>query len=237
MEYKEFETIFMEKAKECDINVKNLEKFYHYMKLLLDWNEKINLTAITKPEDIIEKHFLDSLTIQKYIKENEKVIDVGTGAGFPGIPLAICNEFNITLLDSLNKRVNFLNDVKEKLKLNNVQNIHGRAEEIAQDLKYREKFDIATSRAVAPMNVLIEYLLPFVKIGGICICMKGPNVKEEMLNIDKVVKLLGGSIQNIENIKLLDGKIERNIVIIKKEMQTPKKYPRKVGTPSKSPLQ
>ena len=237
MEYKEFETIFMEKAKECDINVKNLEKFYHYMKLLLDWNEKINLTAITKPEDIIEKHFLDSLTIQKYIKENEKVIDVGTGAGFPGIPLAICNEFNITLLDSLNKRVNFLNDVKEKLKLNNVQNIHGRAEEIAQDLKYREKFDIATSRAVAPMNVLIEYLLPFVKIGGICICMKGPNVKEEMLNIDKVVKLLGGSIQNIENIKLLDGKIERNIVIIKKEMQTPKKYPRKAGTPSKSPLQ
>lgn len=237
MEYKEFEKIFIEKAKECDINIKNIEKFYQYMNLLLEWNEKINLTAITKPEDMIEKHFLDSLTIQKYIKENEKVIDVGTGAGFPGIPLAICNNFNLTLLDSLNKRVNFLNEVKEKLELNNIQNIHGRAEEIAQNVKYREKFDIATSRAVAPMNVLLEYLLPFVKVGGICLCMKGPNVKEEMFNIEKVVKLLGGSVQKIENIKLLDGKIERNIVIVKKEIQTPRKYPRKAGTPSKTPLQ
>ena len=112
MEYSVFEKKFIEKAKECNININNIEKFYKFMELLLEWNEKINLTAITKPEEILEKHFLDSLTIQKYIKENDKVIDVGTGAGFPGIPLAICNDFNITLLDSLNKRVNFLNEVK-----------------------------------------------------------------------------------------------------------------------------
>lgn len=236
MEYSVFEKKFIEKAKECNININNIEKFYKFMELLIEWNEKINLTAITKPDEILEKHFLDSLTIQKYIKENDKVIDVGTGAGFPGIPLAICNNFNITLLDSLNKRVNFLNEVKEQISLKNVETIHGRAEEIAQNPKYREKYDIATSRAVAPMNVLLEYLLPFVKVGGLCLCMKGPNVKEEMENTENALKILGGSIQKIENIKLLDGKIERNIVAIKKEKQTPSKYPRKAGTPSKQPL-
>src|SRR5699024_8473899 len=155
---------------------------------------------------------------------------------FPGIPLAICNDFNITLLDSLNKRVNFLNEVKEQISLKNVETIHGRAEEIAQNPKYREKYDIATSRAVAPMNVLLEYLLPFVKVGGLCLCMKGHNVKEEMENTENALKILGGSIQKIENIKLLDGKIERNIVIIKKEKQTPSKYPRKAGSTRKQNL-
>lgn len=236
MEYSEFERSFIGKAKECNINVNNCEKFYNYMNLLIEWNEKINLTAITKPEDIIEKHFLDSLSIQKYIKENDKIIDVGTGAGFPGIPIAITTKTNITLLDSLNKRVKFLNEVKENLNLNNVETIHGRAEEVAKMNKYREKFNIATSRAVAPMNVLLEYLLPFVKVGGLCLCMKGPNYKDEMTNINNVANILGGTIENIENIKLLDGKIERNIIVFKKEKNTPSRYPRKAGTPSKEPL-
>lgn len=236
MEYSEFERSFIGKAKECNINVNNCEKFYNYMNLLIEWNENINLTAITKPEDIIEKHFLDSLSIQKYIKENDKIIDVGTGAGFPGIPIAITTKTNITLLDSLNKRVKFLNEVKENLNLNNVETIHGRAEEVAKMNKYREKFNIATSRAVAPMNVLLEYLLPFVKVGGLCLCMKGPNYKDEMTNINNVANILGGTIENIENIKLLDGKIERNIIVFKKEKNTPSRYPRKAGTPSKEPL-
>ncbi len=236
MEYSEFERSFIGKAKECNINVNNCEKFYNYMNLLIEWNEKINLTAITKPEDIIEKHFLDSLSIQKYIKENDKIIDVGTGAGFPGIPIAITTKTNITLLDSLNKRVKFLNEVKENLNLDNVETIHGRAEEVAKMNKYREKFNIATSRAVAPMNVLLEYLLPFVKVGGLCLCMKGPNYKDEMTNINNVANILGGTIENIENIKLLDGKIERNIIVFKKEKNTPSRYPRKAGTPSKEPL-
>ena len=236
MEYSEFERSFIGKAKECNINVNNCEKFYNYMNLLIEWNEKINLTAITKPEDIIEKHFLDSLSIQKYIKENDKIIDVGTGAGFPGIPIAITTKTNITLLDSLNKRVKFLNEVKENLNLDNVETIHGRAEEVAKMNKYREKFNIATSRAVAPMNVLLEYLLPFVKVGGLCLCMKGPNYKDEMTNINNVANILGGTIENIENIKLLDGKIERNVIVIKKKKNTPSRYPRKAGTPSKEPL-
>ena len=178
----------------------------------------------------------DMKDIYMKLKENDKIIDVGTGAGFPGIPIAITTKTNITLLDSLNKRVKFLNEVKENLNLNNVETIHGRAEEVAKMNKYREKFNIATSRAVAPMNVLLEYLLPFVKVGGLCLCMKGPNYKDEMTNINNVENILGGTIENIENIKLLDGKIERNIIVFKKEKNTPSRYPRKAGTPSKEPL-
>lgn len=236
MEYADFEKIFLENSDKMQIEVKNIEKFYKYMKLLLEWNEKINLTTIVEPEQIIVKHFLDSLTIKKYIEDEKNIIDVGTGAGFPGMPLAIEKNNNVTLLDSLNKRINFLNDVKEKIGLENVVTVHSRAEDAAKDKKYRECFDYAVSRAVAPMNVLLEYLLPFVKVGGKVICMKGPNVKEEMDNSEKVAKILGGKIEKVEELEIPEIDMKRTVVIVKKIEKTSSKYPRKAGTPSKEPL-
>lgn len=236
MEYKEFENILEEEAREMGLEIKQPKQFYEYMQLLLEWNEKINLTAITEPKEIIVKHFLDSLTIQKYIKQEDKIIDVGTGAGFPGVPLAIENSNNIVLLDSLNKRINFLNDIKEKLNLKNVENTHNRAEDAAKMVEYREKFDVAVSRAVAPMNILVEYLLPFVKKGGKVLCMKGPKVNEEIELAKNAIKILGGELEKIEQIEISEEKMQRNIVIIKKVNQTPEKYPRKAGIPSKEPL-
>lgn len=236
MEYADFEKIFLENSDKMQIEVKNIEKFYKYMQLLLEWNEKINLTTIVEPEQIIVKHFLDSLTIKKYIEDKKNIIDVGTGAGFPGMPLAIEKNNNVTLLDSLNKRINFLNDVKEKIGLENVVTVHSRAEDAAKDKKYRECFDYAVSRAVAPMNVLLEYLLPFVKVGGKVICMKGPNVKEEMDNSEKVAKILGGKIEKVEELEIPEIDMKRTAVIVKKIEKTSSKYPRKAGTPSKEPL-
>ena len=227
-----------EKSKKIGINLKqiDLEKFYDYMNLLLEWNEKINLTAITEPKEIILKHFIDSLSIEKYIKDGNKLIDVGTGAGFPGIPLNIArNDIKITLLDSLNKRVVFLEDVINKLELKNINAIHSRVEEYAKNKNYRESYDIATSRAVAPLNVLLEYLLPLVKINGICICMKGPN-KEEIDLANNALKTLEGKIEQIDEILLPDSDIKRNIIIVRKINKTPEKYPRKAGMPSKEPL-
>lgn len=213
------------------------EKFYLYMNLLLEWNEKINLTAITEPQDIIKKHFIDSLTIKSYIEKNSKIIDVGTGAGFPGIPLKIVDEsYDITLLDAINKRLIFLNDIIEKSDLNNIDTIHYRAEEAGKNQLYREKFDIATSRAVASLNILVEYLLPFIKIGGKCICMKGNNVKEEIKEANKAIQLLGGKIETIEEFSLPDTDMKRTIIIIKKIKSTPQKFPRKAGIPSKEPI-
>ena len=228
MNFYEFEKLFKEKEKEININIPNekVEKFYKYMKSLIEWNEKINLTAITDEEEIIEKHFIDSLTILKYIKDDYTMIDVGTGAGFPGLPIAISSKSEVTLLDSLNKRVNFLN----------LNTVHGRAEEMGVNQKYREKYDIAVSRAVAPMNVLVEYLLPFVKTGGICICMKGPKADEELKEAKRAIKLLGGEIIKQEKLKLDNEKMERNLIIIKKVSTTAKKYPRKPGMPAKQPL-
>ena len=206
------------------------------MNLLLEWNEKINLTAIIDPKEIILKHFVDSLTIAKYIKDDEKMIDVGTGAGFPGIPLSIVKEnIDIVLLDSLNKRINFLEEVKENLKLENITTIHGRAEEFGKNKKERETYDIATSRAVAPLNILLEYLLPLVKVGGKAICMKGSNI-EEIENAKNALEILGGQIEKIEEITLPNSDIKRNIIIVKKVKNTPSKYPRKPGTPSKEPI-
>lgn len=228
-----------EKLKLININISEdeIENFKIYMELLLEWNEKINLTAITDENDIVLKHFVDSLTIKKYISENEKIIDIGTGAGFPGIPLAIMNKNNeITLMDSLNKRIVFLNDVIDKLKLNNVKAIHSRAEELARNKNHREKYDVAVSRAVANLSTLVEYMLPFVRIGGKCICMKGPNIEEELKNAKKAIKELGGEVIKIENFKLPESDNERNIVIIKKIRETSSKYPRKSGTPSKEPI-
>lgn len=238
MELIEFEKNFKEKEKEIglDISEDNIKALYMYMKILIEWNKKINLTAITDEKEIITKHFIDSLTILQYIKDGDKVIDVGTGAGLPGIPIAINSKAEMTLLDSLNKRIKFLEEVKSELNLKNVENIHGRAEEVARQKKYRDQYDVAVSRAVASMNVLLEYLLPFVKVGGICICMKGPNCIDEIQKAKKAINILGGKIINQINIKLNDENIERNIIIIKKVKRTPNAYPRKAGMPTKQPL-
>ncbi len=238
MDFNIFSKELKEKAKQIDIIIeeKQIEQFYEYMNLLLEWNEKINLTAITEPKEIILKHFIDSLTIQKYIQEGQKVIDVGTGAGFPGIPLSILKQqTEITLLDSLNKRINFLNEIVSSLQIKNIRTVHARVEEFANNKKERESYDIATSRAVAPLSVLLEYLLPLVKVGGFCICMKGSNI-EEIKEAEKALEILGGEIEKIENINLPDSDIQRNIIIVKKSKQTPSKYPRKPGTPSKEPI-
>lgn len=233
------EQTFKEKLnKKCpELTEKQQEQFEDYMKLLLEWNEKINLTAITEEDDIILKHFVDSLTISKYIKEETKLVDVGTGAGFPGIPVKIAREnVNVTLVDSLNKRILFLNDVIEKLGLQKIETLHFRAEEFGQNKKYRESFDVATSRAVANLATLSEYLLPLVKVGGICICMKGSEIEEELQNAKKAIQILGGKIESVEEFNLPDSDIKRNIVIIKKVNTTPNKYPRKAGTPAKEPI-
>ena len=230
---------FVQRLKDFNIKINDeqIKKFMNYMNLLLEWNEKINLTAITQPEEVKLKHFVDSLTVLKYINDDDKVIDIGTGAGFPGIPLKIMNKnTKITLLDSLNKRINFLNIVIEKLDLSNIQAIHGRAEEIARNKFYREKYDVVVSRAVANLSTLTEYMLPFVKVGGKCICMKGANVNEELERAQNAIKELGGEIERVDNFYLSDNDNERNIIVIKKVKETNPKYPRKAGTPSKEPL-
>lgn len=230
---------FVQRLKDFNIKINDeqIKRFMNYMNLLLEWNEKINLTAITQPEEVKLKHFVDSLTVLKYINDDDKVIDIGTGAGFPGIPLKIMNEnTKITLLDSLNKRINFLNIVIETLNLRNIQAIHGRAEEIARNKLYREKYDVAVSRAVANLSTLTEYMLPFVKVGGKCICMKGANVNEELERAQNAIKELGGEIERVDNFYLSDNDNERNIIVIKKIKETNPKYPRKAGTPSKEPL-
>lgn len=235
----EFYSKLIELAKKINIEIVPhlAKKFYKYMILLLEWNEKINLTAITDVDEIIIKHFVDSLTITKYIKENEKIIDVGTGAGFPGIPIAIMMpNTKITLLDSLNKRILFLNEVKKELNLNNIQTVHSRAEDFGRDVKSREKYDIAVSRAVANLSTLSEYLMPFVKINGKMICMKGSNIEDEISDAKFAIKELGGKITKIDEFNLPNTDIKRNIIIVEKEKNTPKTYPRKAGLPSKEPL-
>ncbi len=219
------------------LNEEQIEQFYKYMDLLLEWNQKINLTAITEPEEIIQKHFVDSITIEKYLNKNAEIIDVGTGAGFPGIPLKIIRpDLKITLLDSLNKRVNFLNNVIENLELSSIYSIHARVEEFGKVSQYREKFDVATSRAVANLATLSEYLIPLVKQGGYAISMKGSEVNEEIEQSKKAINILGGKIEKVDTFKLPQSDITRNIIVIKKEKQTPNKYPRKPGTPTKEPI-
>lgn len=239
MEKQEFKAKLKEEAMQfrIELSEKEQDNFYNYMKLLLDWNEKINLTAITEPKEVITKHFVDSLSITQYINEIDRILDIGTGAGFPGIPLKIVLEKNeITLLDSLNKRINFLNEVIEKLELKNIQAIHGRAEEFNKIDGNRESYDIVVSRAVAKLNVLLEYMLPFVKLNGRCICMKSADTAEELKEAENAIKILGGEIEKIDEITLKNTDIKRKIIVIKKVNKTPSKYPRKAGTPAKEPI-
>lgn len=217
-----------------------LAQFEQYYDRLIEKNKVMNLTAITEREDVILKHFIDSLALARYVKlwEKEyKIIDVGTGAGFPGIPLKIAfPNLQVTLFDSLNKRIKFLQEMIDTLKLKEITAVHGRAEEGARDKNMREKYDFAVSRAVANMAVLSEYCIPFVKVGGYFIPYKTGTVEEEITQGKKAIQILGGKIEKIEKLMLPDSDISRSFVFIKKEKQTPKAYPRKAGTASKQPL-
>lgn len=219
------------------ITIQQIEQFEKYMELLKDWNTKINLTAIEDDRDIVIKHFIDSLSILPYVNDEEKkLIDIGTGAGFPGIPLKIANKnIKVTLLDSLEKRVKFLNEVIKSINISKITAIHGRAEDMGINSSYREKYDIAVARAVANLPVLLEYCLPFVKINGIFIAMKGSNT-EEFENCSKALDILGGKIEKIEKMELPFTNMERNVIVVRKFRQTPTKYPRKAGKPVKEPL-
>lgn len=220
-----------------EIKIKELENLYQFMNLLIEKNKQINLTAIIEEKDIILKHFIDSIIIQNSIKDSNNIIDVGTGAGFPGIPLKIINEEKrFVLLDSLNKRVNFLNEVISSLNLKKVEAIHFRAEEAGQKEEYREKFDIVLSRAVSRLNTLAEYMLPFAKVGGKCICLKGPNMKEELEEAKNAIEILGGKIEKTKEYYLPESDIGRTIIVINKVKHLPNKYPRKAGVPSNRPL-
>lgn len=209
-------------------------KFNTYMKLLKDWNTRINLTAITEDEEIKLKHFQDSLSILPYI-EGGSLVDVGTGAGFPGLPIAIERpDVSVTLVDSLDKRVKFLQCVVDTLELKNVKCIHARAEEFGRNPEYREKFDYATARAVASMPVLLEYCLPLLKNGGRFLAMKGANAAEE--KFDKALEVLGGKLVQQNTFLLEHSELQRCIFVVEKFRQIPSKYPRKPGTPAKQPL-
>ena len=227
-----------ELTKLCKLNNINFSEKYEnnfsqFFNDLIYYNNMFNLTAITEKNEVIIKHFLDSIYPEKYIPKNASVIDIGAGAGFPSLPLKIVREdLNLTMLDSLNKRVNFLNNMVEKLDLKNAFAIHSRAEDYA--IKNREKFDIAIARAVANLSTLSEYCLPFVKVGGTFIAMKGGSCEEEINNAKLAIKTLGGKIDKVEEYNL-EGN-SRTIIIIKKIMPTPNKYPRGKNFPKTKPI-
>ena len=214
-------------------------QFLQYYELLVEWNSFMNLTAITDYDEVIKKHFIDSLSLIKAIDLSDeiKVIDIGTGAGFPGIPLKIAfPNLKITLLDSLNKRIKFLNEVIDKLELKDIIAIHGRAEDFAKDKNYRQSYDLCVSRAVANLSTLSEYCLPYVKTGGKFISYKSEKITDEMNAAKNAIKILGGNISNQVEFILPDSDIYRNLFIIDKIKDTPIKYPRKAGLPTKEPL-
>jgi len=226
---------------ESDISLTDMQidQFLLYMDLLIEWNNKFNLTAITEPKEIITKHFIDCLLLAKHsnIKEDASIIDIGTGAGFPGIPLKIFyKDLKVTLLDSLNKRITFLDEVVNQLNLTDVELIHGRAEDFGQDEDYRESFDYTLSRAVAELNVLSEYSLPFLKIGGRFVSMKSKKTNEEIENAKNAIEILGGSLESIKEFTIPNSNMSRSLVSILKISNTPSKYPRKSGKPTKKPL-
>lgn len=223
------------------LSEKQIGQFYEYYELLLEWNKVMNLTTITELEDVVTKHFVDSLSLVKAVSNLEdkgiKILDLGTGAGFPGIPLKIVfPDLEITLLDSLNKKIKFLNDVIEKLGLNGISAIHGRAEDYGREKAYREQYDYCVSRAVANLSTLSEYCMPYVKIGGAFIPYKSGKVEDEVAQAKGAIKLLGGKLEEVIAFMLPKTEMERTFVVIRKIEGTSKKYPRKAGLPSKEPL-
>ncbi len=215
-----------------------LQQFIDYYELLTEWNTVMNLTAITEFREVVNKHFIDSLSLVKvYRPHKDKILDMGTGAGFPGIPLKIVfPEIEIVLLDSLNKRLVFLNEVISKLGLKNVVTLHGRAEDYGKDRMYRESFDVCVSRAVAKLSSLSEYCLPYVKKDGLFIPYKSGNVQVELDQSVNALKILGAKVEKVEEFQLPGTEIERSLVVIRKCFLTPKNYPRTAGKPSKEPL-
>lgn len=224
------------------ISKKQEDMLFSFYEMLIEKNKVMNLTAITDIEEVVVKHFLDSLSIVKVLDEKElsnnlKVIDIGTGAGFPGIPLKIVfPNLNITLLDSLNKRLVFLQEVIEKLGLENIDTVHGRCEDIGRKEEYREQYDLCVSRAVANLSTLSELCIPFVKKGGLFVSYKAGDCKEEVINAKYAIKKLGGKTGNIVEFNLPNTDLSRVFVEIFKENNTPKAFPRKAGTPLKQPL-
>lgn len=215
------------------------EKFEEYSKMMLSYNEVMNLTAITEPDEIKEKHFLDSVTLvlSDKLTEGCSMIDIGAGAGFPSVPVKIVrDDINLTMLDSLNKRINFLNVVINELGLTDIKTIHGRAEDYAKQAEYREQFDICVSRAVANLSTLSEYCIPYVKVGGMFIPYKSGEIDEEVQQAKKAIHILGGKLDEVIKFQLPDTEINRSFVKINKVQNTAKKYPRKAGLPTKEPL-
>lgn len=238
MKLEEFKKIFIEESKKNNIEIKDekINYFYEYMLGILEWNDKINLTAIIDEKMFIVKHFIDSLTVSQFLENSKRIIDIGTGAGFPGIPLAIANDnIEFTLVDSINKKLNVIRDINSKLGLKNIEIIHSRAEDLANKLEYREQFDIATTRAVSSLSTIVEYMLPYVKVKGKAICMKGPNYQDELGDAKNAIEILGGKLETIKTIRV-DNELERNLIIIKKVKETPRKYPRGQGKPLKEPI-
>lgn len=233
--------IFVEKLSVLGVTLNDtqLKQFDQYYELLVEWNKVMNLTAITEYEEVVVKHFVDSLSLVKAIdiEKVHTVIDIGTGAGFPGIPLKIAfPHLKITLLDSLNKRINFLNEVIDKLGLEEISTIHGRAEDFARKLEYREQFDLCVSRAVANLSTLSEYCLPYVKVGGVFLPYKSGEIDQEVEEAATALKVLGGKMKKVEKFQLPDSDISRSFVVIAKTKNTGKKFPRKAGLPSKEPI-
>lgn len=236
-------TSFLNDVKELGIELtkKQNHQFIQYYELLTEWNSFMNLTAITEFDDVMKKHFTDSLSLIKVLpdirEKSYRLIDIGSGAGFPGIPLKIAfPHLQVVLLDSLNKRINFLNEVIRQLDLNEIEPIHGRAEDIAGKKEYREYFDICVSRAVANLSTLSEYCVPFVKKGGYFVSYKSEKIVEELENANKAIDILGGSFEGQESFYLPSSDIFRCLLLIKKVKNTPSKYPRKAGLPSKEPM-
>lgn len=239
MENKENRLIENMRMISVELTDKQISQFIKFYEMLVEWNKVMNLTGITEYDEVVMKHFVDSLSIVKIngLDDVKSIIDVGTGAGFPGIPLKIAfPEMKITLLDSLNKRINFLNAVIDELGLEDIETIHGRAEDFAKKVDYREQYDLCVSRAVANLSTLSEYCLPYVKVGGSFIPYKSGEIDEELNNSKKAVQILGGQIEEVVKFQLPDTDIGRSFVKIKKIKNTAKKYPRKAGLPAKEPL-
>ena len=210
-----------------------------YREILVDWNQKMNLTGIEEEKEVFIKHFLDSISAVSngYIKDGISLIDVGTGAGFPGLPLKIClQNIKLTLLDSLNKRINFLQEVSNNLGIDDIKFIHGRAEDFGKDAESREQYDVATARAVAGLPVLMEFCVPFIKVGGYFVCLKGPNANLELEESKAAMEALGVEFIEKIDVELPDSDLKHNILVFKKVKNTPEKYPRKAGKPAKSPI-